>query len=87
MTPSTFTSNPAPKPDRFRDGDIWRSPNGDLFAVCSLQGMAEDLCMLRPLCKLRPLCLLRPCGHSCQSRLVRRTSTMDWTRTSWGGKP
>lgn len=75
MTSSTFTANPAPEPDRFRDGDIWRSPNGKLFAVCSMQGIASHLCALRP------------CSHSCQLRLARRTSTMDWTRTSWGGQP
>lgn len=84
MTSSTFTSNPAPKPDRFRDGDIWRSPSGRLYAVGSTQGMAEHLCMQG----IAPhLCMLRPCGHSCLPRLVSRTSTRDWTRTSWGGQP
>lgn len=75
MTSSTFTSNPAPEPDRFRDGDIWLSPAGRLFAVYGMQGIASHLCMLRP------------CGHSCQSRIARRTNINSWTRTSWGGQP
>lgn len=70
----TFTTNPAPPADRFRNGDIWRAPNGHLFSVGSQQGLSS------------PLCILRPCGWG-RSFFARRIGTKGWQRTSWGGQP
>lgn len=71
---TTFTANPAPPPDRFRNGDIWRGPSGRLYSVGMQLGMAP------------PLCILRPCGSGLPVYL-RSISTRGWTRTSWGGQP
>lgn len=71
MSTTTFTANAVPPPDRFRNGDIWRGPNGHLYSVGSQQGLASSVCMLRP------------CGWGLPV-MMARTGTRGWSRSSWG---
>jgi len=68
---------PKPPPDRFRNGDFWRGPDGNLYAVC-------DVRWLDARSHLR--CTLRPIGHGIPVDRGRHQVT-GWTRVSWGGLP
>jgi hypothetical protein len=68
---------PKPPPDRFRDGDFWRGPDGNLYAVRSIQ--SRD-----PVGDLR--CTLRPAGFGIPAHRYR-SAVRGWTRVSWGGRP
>jgi len=74
MNRATFTASTAPPADRFRNGDIWRGPDGRLYSVGWHEGLAQ------------PLCSLRPCGWGLPM-VRRRVSTRGFERSSWGGAP
>lgn len=72
---TTFTAgSPAPLAERFRNGDIWRAPNGRLYAVGSQQGLSPGIAALRP------------CGWG-ETIYRRWFSTTGWTRATWGRQP
>ena len=67
---------PKPPPDRFRNGDFWRGPDGNLYAV--RDPVWHDACSY--------LCRLRPVGNGIPAYYGRNKVT-GWTRVSWGGRP
>jgi hypothetical protein len=73
MTSSTFTAiDPqAPRPDRFRVGDVW-ALEGRQYRV--RRGVGEGLACLQPL------------GRGSRIHL-RRDSVGRFLRVSWGGQP
>jgi hypothetical protein len=74
MTFSTFTGlDPqAPRPDRFRVGDVW-SYEGRQYRV--RRGVGEGLACLQPL------------GGRGSRLHLRRDSVARFLRVSWGGQP
>lgn len=70
---NTFTTNPMPPADRFRPGDVWRSPDGRLHTVTRLDSLRG------------PCVLLSPCGRG-RSQVIYPGSVDGWQRQTWGGK-
>jgi hypothetical protein len=75
----TFTPAPIPQPppDRFRDGDFWRGPDGNLYAVGPVQRRESGM---------RLACTLQPTGRGVPAHHYRH-HVRGWTRVSWGGRP
>jgi len=69
---TTFTGAGIPRADRFRPGDFWRGPDGELYAVRALRSLPLHAC-------LRPV---KGGAHA----LLRRDSVVGFTRTKWGGE-
>lgn len=69
---SPFTGIAAPRADRFRPGDFWRGPDGELYVVRILRNLPSHAC-------LKPV---RGGAHA----LLHRDSVVGFTRTRWGGE-
>jgi hypothetical protein len=68
----TFTPDTAPRADRFRPGDFWRGPDGELYSVRSMRHLPLHVC-------------LKPVTGGAHA-LLRRDSVAGFTRTRWGGE-